>query len=124
MSTLLVLDDDVGIRENLAEYLEDEGYECKTTELGSEGLELCRQCTAIRLVIVDLRLPDMGGVEFIEKVHRLNGGIGCLIHTGSVEFELPESLLLKGVSEEDLFYKPIIDMPAFINRIEWHLKDI
>lgn len=64
---ILIVDDDQGIREALKELLEIEGYEVDTAVSGVDGLAYLREQTAPALVLLDLMMPGMGGLEFREK---------------------------------------------------------
>lgn len=62
--TVLVVDDDHGIRTALAMVLEDEGLRCTTAANGAEALELLRSGVRPDLIILDLMMPVMSGFEF------------------------------------------------------------
>jgi two-component system OmpR family response regulator len=117
MTDILILDDDQGVRDNLVAYLEDEGFDCLASETGLEGMKLLAEHSNIRLSIVDLRLPDISGVELIESIKGLYPDMGCMVHTGSVEFELNDRLLNLGLVVSDLFYKPLMDVKPLLKRI-------
>jgi CheY-like chemotaxis protein len=65
-NTILIVDDDQGIREALTELLEIEGYQVDTATSGVEGLAYLRTKKPT-LVLLDLMMPGMGGLEFREK---------------------------------------------------------
>ncbi|MBN4059522.1 response regulator transcription factor [Acidimicrobium ferrooxidans] len=67
--TVLVVEDEVKIREMLRSYLEREGLDVLTTGSGAEALTLIEQ-TAPDLVLLDLRLPDITGEEVAREVRR------------------------------------------------------
>jgi len=61
---VLIVDDDRFIREALAELLADEGYDVKAAEDGVRALEICRTHPAPDLILLDLAMPVMDGLEF------------------------------------------------------------
>lgn len=63
---ILVIEDQAEIRDLIANYLYDQGYETRTAENGLDGLFILEQWPA-DLVTVDLNMPIMNGREFIEK---------------------------------------------------------
>jgi CheY-like chemotaxis protein len=65
-ATILVVDDDDGIRESLTWLLEDEGYRVHVAAHGREALVVLERIVLPVLALVDLRMPIMDGVELIE----------------------------------------------------------
>jgi CheY-like chemotaxis protein len=64
---VLVVEDDPDIRQAMADLLEDDGYECMLAEHGLDALEALRQRTP-SLLLVDLVMPVMNGVELIDRL--------------------------------------------------------
>lgn len=69
MARILVIDDDESIRSLLRTVLELQGYDVVEAENGSEGL-LCYQAEPADLVITDILMPVMDGVEMITELRR------------------------------------------------------
>lgn len=67
MSKILVVDDEQGIREVLSGILEDEGHEVFAVEDGIEGLQLLKT-EPIDLVLLDVWLPNMGGIDVLKRI--------------------------------------------------------
>lgn len=68
---ILVVDDDAGIRESLADVLKDEGYEVVTAMDGQDALLKLRAFGAIPCVILlDLMMPVMSGPQFYAEQQR------------------------------------------------------
>lgn len=64
-SDVLIVDDDIYIREMLTELLEDEGYQIASVGNGQEALDyLIQMHTLPRLILLDLNMPVMSGWEF------------------------------------------------------------
>jgi len=68
MSRLLVIDDEKAIREALKDILNEEGYEVMLSEDGEEGLEVIEN-QKIDLVLCDIKMPKMDGMELLTKCH-------------------------------------------------------
>jgi two-component system response regulator VicR len=72
---ILIVEDDMGVRESLAEYLEAEGYLVATASNGREGLRLL-QGPLPSVVILDLHMPVLSGEQFVATIRsdeRLSG---------------------------------------------------
>ncbi len=67
MSTILVIDDEPGIRDVLSDVLKDEGYEILTAEDGLAGLDLLA-AHAADLVFLDVWLPNLGGIDVLKRI--------------------------------------------------------
>jgi CheY-like chemotaxis protein len=63
---ILVVDDEATARNALAEILRDEGYRVETAADGFKALGKIYEATP-DLVLTDLKMPGMGGVELLEK---------------------------------------------------------
>jgi two-component system nitrogen regulation response regulator NtrX len=68
LSTILVVDDEQGIREVLQDVLADEGHRVITVEDGFRALEILEEGT-VDLVILDVWLPNMGGIDVLKRIH-------------------------------------------------------
>jgi two-component system nitrogen regulation response regulator NtrX len=67
LSTILVVDDEQGIREVLQDVLADEGHRVITVEDGFRALEILEEGT-VDLVILDVWLPNMGGIDVLKRI--------------------------------------------------------
>jgi len=78
---ILVIDDESGIRSSLKGILEDEGYSVKTTETGENGFDLLRY-ENFDLVLLDIWLPEMNGIEVLKKIKSKNEKIQVVMISG------------------------------------------
>lgn len=116
---ILILDDENAIKENLVLFFEDEGFLVNSVGSAEEGLILLEEGNKFDLGIIDIRLPKMRGDKFILEAHKINPDMKFIIHTGSMNFELLNSELLAiGLTNKDVFKKPIIDIDALVKRIK------
>ncbi len=67
MAKILVLDDDQEMRDFLDIMLTQEGYDVTTADRPEKAISLCRK-TAYDLVITDLRMPKIDGIEFLKTI--------------------------------------------------------
>jgi DNA-binding NtrC family response regulator len=105
VATILVVEDNEGMRFVVAEMLRRAGYH--TAETGSAGaaLQRLKEDTSIRLVITDLGLPDMPGNRLAETIGREHSGIQVLLMSGTSsqkEGTIPEEVLHKPFNRDVL----------------------
>lgn len=83
---ILVIDDESGIRSSLMGILEDEGYKVKVTDTGEKGIDLVKSGN-YDLVFLDIWLPEMNGIEALEKIkaHNENTQVVMITGHGSIE---------------------------------------
>jgi CheY-like chemotaxis protein len=60
---VLIVDDELDFRESLRDAFEDEGYDVATAANGVDALRLLGALPSVSLVILDLVMPELGGVE-------------------------------------------------------------
>jgi DNA-binding NtrC family response regulator len=78
---VLVIDDEEDIRESLAEILSLEGYEVTTAESGATAIERAK-LARFSLVITDLKMPGMDGIEVLVRLKQLHPGLPVIVATG------------------------------------------
>lgn len=119
---ILVVDDENPVRLSLAAYLEDEGYAVRMAESAEQALEMTI-VNPPELAVVDLRLPGMDGAALIQEMAKVHGGIKFIIHTGSTKFSLSDELKSIGLTDANVFFKPVLDMGEMVGKIEELLKE-
>lgn len=78
---ILIVDDEEGLREGLSKLLKEEGYAVLAAETGEEALDILRQ-SRIDLVLTDMRMPGMDGLELLKKIRERHRDVGVIILTG------------------------------------------
>src|SRR5262245_2049838 len=68
--TILIVEDDPDIRESFRDVLEDDGYTVETARNGREGLDKLGSAQAPCLILLDLLMPVMNGIEFLAALSR------------------------------------------------------
>jgi signal transduction histidine kinase len=103
---ILLVDDEEGIRKVLAISLADEGYEVLTADNGEEALRLFSEAVP-RLVLTDIKMPGMDGVELLQQIKELSPDTEVIMMTGHGDLELAiRSLQFEAA---DFITKPIHD---------------
>ncbi len=83
---ILIADDDPVARDLLAEVLAKEGYRVRAAAGGRECLELARS-GPVDLALLDLRMPDLDGLEVLRQIQALHPGVPVLILTAFATLE-------------------------------------
>jgi len=90
--TVLLVEDDVLIRMDAADMLQELGHEVLEAEYGPDALALLRE-HRVDLLVTDVGLPGMSGIELAERARQLQPGIGLVFATGDTELESREGRL-------------------------------
>jgi DNA-binding response OmpR family regulator len=112
---VMVVDDDIMIRDCILAYLEDEEFDVSVASSAEVGLEAIAELRPA-VCITDLRLPGMNGELFIQKAHLLSPGTCFMIHTGSA-YILADELRAIGMTSDDILHKPVHDLSCISDRI-------
>lgn len=86
-ATVLVIDDQPGIRRLLTEVLAEEGYTVHTASNGYEGIAVSKEIRPI-LTLMDMKMPGMDGIETLRELKRLGLGDKVLMMTAYGELDL------------------------------------
>lgn len=79
---ILVVDDDQDVRETLAETLVQFGYEVVQAASGEEALPLLESRVDIDMLITDVRMPGMSGLELAERARRRDAHLKVIVISG------------------------------------------
>jgi DNA-binding NtrC family response regulator len=116
---ILIIDDEPILRESIATYLEDSGFETIQAGDGPEGLE-CFERRHPDLVLLDLRMPKMDGLEVLERIRERAPETPVIVVTGAGVLQDAVAALRLGAAE--FVSKPILDMAvlehAVVNALE------
>jgi two-component system sensor histidine kinase/response regulator len=85
-ATILVIDDEEAIRDSCCQVLSKDGYVTETAENGQSGLRKIREVKP-DLVLIDLKMPGMGGMELLEKIGQIDPNIISVVITGYATIE-------------------------------------
>ena len=102
-SRILVIDDEAAIRDSLRMTLEYEGYEFIGAATGQEGLALAER-ESPDLVLLDVKMPGMDGLEVLDRVRSMNDGIPIVVISGHATISTAVEATKKGAF--DFIEKP------------------
>ena len=103
-SVILLVDDQDTIRFFLEKTLKQEGYEAVTARTGAEAIEKARAVVP-DLVLLDLKLPDMDGLEVLRRIKEIFPEIGVVMITAFGDIETAVNAMKNGAF--DFVSKPI-----------------
>ncbi len=87
--SILVVDDDPDVREILVESLQMFGYTVEEAAAAEQALALVADRPAIRMVISDVRMPGMSGIELVERARKLRSDLKAILISG---YFLPQQI--------------------------------
>jgi len=80
MDPILIVDDEAIVRQSIRDWLVDSGYQVCVAESGEEALELIMK-QDFSVLIVDLRLPQMTGIDVLKRVKTLKPKVRSIVIT-------------------------------------------
>jgi DNA-binding response OmpR family regulator len=86
MKTILVVDDDEAIRTLLQEELEEEGYKVLIATNARDALKMVA-AEPLDLVILDIRMPGMDGLEALPRILGLKEGLPVIMNTAYSQYQ-------------------------------------
>jgi len=118
MSSILIVDDDDQLRMSFAKLLKEEGYDIRTAPTGEAGVEEVKK-KAPWLVIMDVRLPRMNGLEAFGEIRKIDSTLPVIIMTafGTTDTAIEATKL----GAFDYILKPF-DIPAVLKLIKQALE--
>jgi putative nucleotidyltransferase with HDIG domain len=114
--SILIVDDDPSITAVIADTVISLGHDCLTAADGSEALDLVRNSN-FEIVISDIRLPGLDGLELMEKTRQIKPNISFIITTGyTVDYQHDA---IVGLGANDFIRKPFNgnEVKRKVNRI-------
>ncbi|MEI6056765.1 MAG: response regulator [Lentisphaerota bacterium] len=121
MTKILLADDDVAFRESLAMSLENEGYSVTQAVDGRDALKKLEEDNSFELVILDIIMPEMDGIEFISKVRKMDKPIKTIAISGGGRYGGQETYLRM---TKALGAKAVIEKPFTTKQILSLIKEV
>ncbi len=109
MANILIIDDEKAIRKTLAEILSYEGYQIEEAADGEEGLKKFTS-SQYDVVLCDIKMPKMDGIEFLEKARQINTDVPIIMISGHGNIETAVEAVKKGAFD-------FISKPPDLNRM-------
>lgn len=117
--SILIIDDEQSQREILSGFLTKKGYKVSTAQSGAEGIKIINE-KSIDIILSDYKMPEMTGIEILDKVSKINPEISFVIITayGTVE----NAVKAMRMGAYDYISKPIDldELELLLNKIVEH----
>ncbi|MBI2081875.1 MAG: response regulator [candidate division NC10 bacterium] len=115
MAKVLVVDDEPEAVELLVEFLSSKGYEVLTAGGGEEALQRVKEDRP-HLVLLDIRMPKMNGIEVLRRIREIDPEMGVIMVTAVNEEDMGRKALELGAF--DYIVKPL-DL-KYLERSVWY----
>lgn len=109
MASILIIDDERAIRNVLKDILNNEGYATEEATDGEEGLKKFKSAN-FDLVLCDIKMPKIDGIEFLQKAKEINADVPIIIISGHGNIETAVDAVKKGAFD-------YIAKPPDLNRL-------
>lgn len=109
MANILIIDDEKAIRKTLSEILSYEGYKIDEAADGEEGIKKFSS-TTYDVVLCDIKMPKIDGLEFLEKAREINSDVPVIVISGHGNIETAVEAVKKGAFD-------YISKPPDLNRL-------
>ena len=109
MANILIIDDEKAIRKTLTEILTYEGYKIDEAGDGEEGLKRFAE-KAYDVVLCDIKMPKVDGIEFLEKAREINNEVPIIMISGHGNIDTAVDAVKKGAFD-------YISKPPDLNRL-------
>ena len=114
MKKILIVDDEVGIVEEIKSFLLEEGYEVRTADTAKQGIQALEEFRP-DVVFIDVKLPDMSGIEVLKACKEKLPKAKTVMVTGYVDQNLMDEAETIG---RDSFLQKPFDLVKIIEEIE------
>jgi DNA-binding NtrC family response regulator len=86
LTSILIVDDDTGVRDMLSSVLNDEGYSVEAVENGKKAIKACEK-SPFDVALIDIELPDTKGTELLNRLKKMQPKMIRIIITGHPSIE-------------------------------------
>ncbi len=99
MPKILVVDDDADTRDLLKVFFTGRGYDVLTASDGNEAISAIDHDSKIDIVLLDVFIPAMGGLEVLKEIQSRNNGPSVILLTGLADKEVAQDAVRLGAFE-------------------------
>ena len=92
--SILIIDDEAIVAKTLTSVLQEKGFDVRSTSFGKQGLEWLEE--GFDLVLLDLKLPDIDGLDVLKIIKRRYPFVGVIVMTGFASIETAVAIMKEG----------------------------
>ncbi|MFH1093537.1 MAG: response regulator [Candidatus Omnitrophota bacterium] len=123
MRKILAVDDEQGISVILEKFLTKSGFDVIIANSGQQAIDIMRSDKGIELIVLDIKMPGVSGVDVLKEMARMNNNTPVIILSGSIGVqENVDELNKLGYDEKTVLYKPV-DLTELLERIKQMLPN-
>lgn len=113
---ILIIDDQPDVCETVSHVLERHGFQVRAVGAGQDALSLLSQ-ESFHLALIDLKMPDVDGVQLVDHIRKIDERIGCLMMTAYPDLDTARAAMRAGC--RDYVTKPFKseDLLAAVDRV-------
>jgi putative nucleotidyltransferase with HDIG domain len=115
---ILVVDDEITIRDLLSQFLSSQGFECHAADSGRSAISRL-EGTAFDLVVSDIRMPSVTGLQLLEHVHNNHPALPVIMITAVADLETAVDAMKQGAA--DYITKPF-DLKKVVSSVQHALQ--
>ena len=104
MKKILVVDDEIAIRNLLKEFLNRKGYDVYTAPDGRTAIAEVKEIRP-HIVLLDIMMPGMGGIDTLKEIRKIDPRVGVIMVTAIADEELGKRAIALGAC--DYITKPL-----------------
>jgi DNA-binding NtrC family response regulator len=114
MKKILIVDDEVGIVQEIKEFLDEEGYETHIADTAKMGIRLVEELKPT-VILIDVKLPDASGIEVLKACKEKSPKTRTIMVTGYVDQNVMDEAELIG---RDTFLQKPFNLVKVVQEIE------
>ena len=120
--SLLITDDDRDFRETLREVFEPQGFRTVTACNGEEAIRVVEK-QEIHLVLIDMHMPRLTGIEAIARIKRLKARLPCILISGKLDDEMRRSAGAFRVLDKPVSFREITSTVSDAMQVTYNWPD-
>lgn len=114
LESILIVEDNLDLAESIAMCLRDDGYRVTISNNGGSAIERIKE-GFFNVVIIDIRLPDMDGLDVLKKIKERDQKVVCIIITGFASLDAAISAIRHDVYD-------FLEKPFDMEKVRWIIK--